>query len=131
MQKVLVTYLASFILLQGVFVHTNILFEINEVLEDYQLHTTKYGDSTYTFLSKHFGDLKESHKKQHQEDHKQHKHPVQDQMANSIRADYTLQQYRYKFKSVIEIANNLANFHYIDLFSTFEKPTIFQPPRFA
>ena len=131
MQKIIVTYLASFILFQGVFLNTDILFEINEVLEDYQLHKTKYGDSTYTFLSKHYGDLKDAHKEQHQEEHKEHKHPAQDQITNSIQVDYTLQQHRYKLKSVIEINSTLSKFHYIDLFSTFEKQKIFQPPQFT
>lgn len=129
MQKFIVTYLATIILFQGIFVNTDVLFEINELLEDYQLHKTKYGDNTYTFLSKHFGDLKESHKKQHQEEHEQHKHPSQDKLANVSQFDYTFNRCNFTIKNVVEINADTSNFHYSDLFSTFEKQKIFQPPK--
>jgi hypothetical protein len=68
MRKIIVTYLASLILLQGVVANTDLIFEISELTEDYQLHKKNYGDDLTTFISKHFGDLKESHKEQHQKD---------------------------------------------------------------
>ena len=131
MQKIVVTYLASLLLFQGVFLNTDILFEVDELLEDYQLHKVKYGDNLTTFISKHFGELKESHKNQHQEEHQQHKHPTQDKIGNSNQVDFTVNHIRFLIKNIIEVNNLKSNFHYTDLFSSFEKQKIFQPPRFS
>jgi len=130
MKKFVVTYLASLILFQGMFANTDIIFEISELTEDYQLHKKKYGDNLTTFISKHFGDLKESHKKQHQEEHKHHKHPVQN-TGSSLQVDFTLLALSFTDKSIIEYDASASNFNYLDLHSTFEKQKIFQPPRIA
>jgi len=130
MKIITVTYLTFLILFQGVFIKTDILFEINELVEDYQLHKAKYGDNLTTFFSKHFGDLKEAHKEQHQQDHKKHKHPAND-FNNNIQVDYAFYNLKTALQKNIEIINNQSNSFYLNGFSTFEKPTIFQPPRLA
>jgi hypothetical protein len=131
MQKIIVTYLAVLVLFQGVYSSTDILFELNEVMEDYQLHKTKYGDNLTTFISKHFGDLKDAHKKQHQKDHAQHKHPVKDQLVNTSNIDFTFNNCYFVIKTEIELNTKPAGFWYINLFSTFEKQKIFHPPQLA
>jgi len=130
MQRLFVTYLATLILFQGIFFNSNILFEINELMEDFQLHKVKYDDDLTTFFSKHFGDLKESHKQQHQEEHKQHNHPANDLNSN-IQVDFALHYCYFTLKNTVEIDEKSPRFSYSDLFSTFEKPKIFQPPRLA
>lgn len=130
MKKFVVTYLASLILFQGIFANTDIIFEISELTEDYQLHQIKYGDDFTTFISKHFGDLKESHKEQHQKEHKEHEHPVQN-TGSSLQVDFTLLAFSFTDKSIIEYDASASNFNYIDLHSTFEKQKVFQPPRIA
>ncbi len=130
MQKLLVTYLATLILFQGMFSNVNILFEINELVEDYQLHKVKYDDDLTTFISKHFGSLKESHKEQHQKEHQQHKHPA-NELHNNIQLDFTLHYCYFSFKNTVETNKRKTIFSYLDLFSTFEKQKIFQPPKVA
>lgn len=127
MQKVIITYLASLILFQGMFAYLDIIFEIGEVLEDYELHKVKYGDDLSTFISKHFGDLKESHKKEHQEEHKHHNHPIQTGIENV--EVYVLQTLDFSINTTLEIISTTNNFGNKDLFSTFEKQKIFQPPQ--
>lgn len=129
MKNLLISTLASFILFQGMFVYLDVSFEINEILEDYQLHKTKYGDNISSFLSKHYGDLKESHKEQHKKEHQQHKHHDNLEINNSV--DYVFSCYHIEINPNIEINNRTTNFYYKDLFSTFEKQKIFQPPRFS
>lgn len=131
MQKGLITYLAIFILFQSMFANINILFEISEVVEDYNLHQTKYGDSLATFISKHFGDLKESHREQHKEEHEHHNHPIQSELANSVQEVYVLQQYDFSLEGIVKIISKTDNFYYKNSFSNFEKQKIFQPPRIA
>jgi len=130
MKNFIVTYLALLILFQGVFVNTNTLFEMNDLIADYQLHKTKYGDTAYSFLSKHFGDLKEDHKIQHHQDREQNKLPIQNKISNTFQTAFTIQAHQLALKQHLEINQVTSNFHYSDLFSTFEKQKIFQPPRF-
>ena len=131
MKEFVVTYLAALILFQGIFANTDILFEASELIEDYQLHKVKYGDDFSTFISKHFGDLKESHQKQHQKENEKHNHPIQNNTGNSYQIDYTISASFVIMKNEIEINSTTSNFHYADLFSKFEKQKIFQPPRLA
>jgi len=131
MQKGLITYLAIFILFQSMFSNVNILFEISEVIEDYKLHQTKYGDNLATFISKHFGDLKDSHKEQHKKDHEHHNHPCQSELANNVQGVYVLQQYDLSLESIVKIISEKDNFYYKKSSSNFEKQKIFQPPRIA
>ena len=130
MKKFVITYLASLILFQGLFANTDLIFEINELTEDYELHKVKYGDDLTTFISKHFGDLKESHKEQHQKEHEQHKHPVQNNIGSSLQVDFLL-AFSFTDKSILEYDVSASNFNYMDLHSTFEKQKIFQPPQQA
>lgn len=130
MQKILVTYLSLLFLFQSTFTNVNVVFEVNNLVEDYQLHKVKYGDNLTAFFSKHFGELKESHKEQHKQEHKEHKHPANDLNSN-VQIDYAFYNNKFILQKNIEIIEDQFNFYYQDLFSTFEKPTIFQPPRFA
>jgi hypothetical protein len=129
MQKSLITYLAIFLLYQSMFINVNILFEFSELVEDYQVHKSKYGDSFYTFFSKHFGDLKESHKEQHKEEHKHHNHPIQNDIGPNVQEVYVLQYVNFNMQNSIEVISKSNNFGYADPFSTFEKQKIFQPPK--
>ncbi len=129
MQKNSSIVLALFILFQGLFAYINISFEINEILADYQIHKTKHGDSVSTFFSKHYGKLKEAHKKEHQEEHKKHKH--HNEMELHFHIDFVCANQTITLAKTVEILTQKLNFHYKDLFSTFEKQKIFQPPRLA
>lgn len=129
MQKIIVTYLTFIILFQGISVNSDILYQLNEMIEDYQIHKVKYDDNLTTFIAKHFGDLKESHKKEHQEEHKQRKHPV-NELNNDIQVDFALNFYCLNTSNYIESSEKSSNFSYSNLFSTYEKSSVFQPPKF-
>jgi len=129
MQKQLITYLAIIIFFQSAFGSFNLLFEIGEVIEDFKIHKIKYNDDLGTFISKHFGDLRESHKEEHQEEHKHHKHPIQPEVGQSSNEVYVLQMIDLFMNNPIEINTTINNFGYKNLHPTFEKQKIFQPPR--
>ena len=129
MQKNSSIALALFILFQGLFAYVNISFEISEVLADYQIHKMEQGDSLLTFFSKHYGKLKEAHKTAHQEEHKKHKH--HNEMELHFHIDFVCDNQPITLAKTVEILTQKLNFYYKDLFSTFEKQKIFQPPRLA
>ncbi|MEE9348852.1 MAG: hypothetical protein V3U80_02265 [Flavobacteriaceae bacterium] len=116
---------------QSANIHFGDVLQLREFIEHANLHQEKYGDSFLTFVSKHYGDLKESHKEQHQEEEKNHKHaPIHHDCASqSIQIDVLLDFYTITFKTNPFIDSKKTNFYYQDEFSTFEKQKIFQPPR--
>jgi ABC-type Zn2+ transport system substrate-binding protein/surface adhesin len=127
MQKVFNISLAILILFQGMFAYIDISFELEEIHEDFIVHQAKYADDFTTFLSKHFGDLKEEHQAQHQEEHQEHKH--HNEMELNTHFDYFIDNLAISIPKKIIISTQEANYYYQDLFSNFEKQKIFQPPQ--
>jgi len=129
MKNTVIKIAAVFILFQGMFMYANFSFVLGEIWEDYQLHQVKYGDNLTTFLSKHFGELKEQHQEQHKKEHQDHKH--NHEMNLSIHIDMLCDN-SFDFSTEIStVFYKEHNFHYKDLFSNFEKQKIFQPPRLS
>ena len=127
MQRILNISLATLILFQGMFAFIDISFELEEIHEDFAIHQARYGDSFTTFLSKHFGALKEQHQEEHQQEHQEHKH--QNEMELNTHFDYFIANATISIPKKILISSQEANYYYQDLFSNFEKQKIFQPPR--
>ncbi len=129
MKSIINIILAVFILFQGMFSYVDIIFQIDELFEDYQIHQVKYGDDFTTFISKHFGDLRLEHQKQHQKEHQNHKH------HNSTEINMHFHYICFKDFDEIplksEILSKENNFSFKNLFSSFEKEKIFQPPRLS
>jgi len=128
MLKILVTYLSVIILFQGISSNASVFFEMGEIIKDYQIHKIEYNDTLATFLSKHFGNLKNSHQQQHRKEHQQHKHPIND-LHSSVEFEYISCIEDFVIDLTIKIEKTPTNFYYQDKFSTFEKQKIFQPPR--
>ena len=83
--------LASFILVQSFNIHLGDILKLDLLLEHAKLHKTKYGDNFYVFLSKHYGELKEAHKKQHQEEEKNHSHlPINHDCSSQVQSSFLL-----------------------------------------
>ena len=129
MKSLLNILFALIILFQGMFTYVDFSFEIMELAEDYQIHKTNYGDDFKTFLSKHFGELREKHQKQHQKEHQQHNHHKADEV--NVHFEYVCSFNFLEISDSIVIISKKNNFHYKNLFSTFEKQKIFQPPKVA
>ena len=126
MKNLIVIYLAINILFQGFFSYANIFFQLDELIEDYQLHQVKYDDDFATFISKHFGDLKEQHQEQHKKEHQEHKHH---DMEIQVHFDYLCSNSYFEILPKSEISTKQTNFYYKDLFCLYEKQKIFQPPK--
>ena len=119
--------LATLILFQGMFSYVDISFQLEELLQDYKIHQVKYGDDLQTFISKHFGDLREQHQEQHKKEHQEHHH--HDINDVNLHVDYVCFKNYIKVPKKDTIFFKTDNFRYKNLFSTFEKQKIFQPPR--
>ena len=130
MRRITVTYLTTLIFFQGIFAPVDVFSEIEIMIEDYQLHKVKYGDDLTTFLSKHYGNLQNNHKEEHQKDTQNKNYPIQSGF-NSSQQIYFLQVIDFSISNIAEINDLSNNFYYQDEFSSFEKQKIFQPPKVA
>lgn len=111
----------------------NLSFEdasrFNILLEHAQYHQEQYGDSFFEFLAEHYGDSN-YHPKADHSDHE--KLPFKDHHKACVHANvvFTLNTIDYPlfYEPFLEIP---FNFFYKDSVSLFEKPAVFQPPKFA
>lgn len=132
MFKLVSILFSTLFFIQSTNIHFGDLQKVNELIEHYNLHNERYNDSFTTFISKHYGDLKESHKEQHQEEEKDHKHdPIHHDCAAHTTIDVFFTAFSFTFKSPKFIETSKTNFYYQDKFSTFEKQKIFQPPKIS
>ncbi len=121
--------LASFILVQSFNIHLGDILKFDMLLDHAKMHKSKYGDNFFVFLSKHYGELKESHKKQHEEEEKNHSHlPVNHDCSSQIQSSFILNLVALNI-TILQAKESPQNFYYQDKFSTFEKQKIFQPPQ--
>lgn len=130
MPKLFAILLSSLFLFQSFNFHFEDVIELSEIFEHAEMHKQKYGDNFFVFLSKHYGDLKESHEKQHQEEEKEHNHPpLQHDCSSQIQIAFVLNSDSFSIENPKIEVEASPNFYYQDKFSTFEKQKIFQPPR--
>jgi hypothetical protein len=132
MSKFVIVFISALILVQSLNLHFEDVLKLNEVFEHVELHKNRYGDNLFVFLSKHYGDLKESHKKQHQEEEKEHQHPpINHDCSLQMQTAFVLNTVSFSIENPKLVEESSANFYYQDRFSTFEKQKIFQPPKLA
>lgn len=120
-------------MLQSFGVHYDDIVQLDELIAHAKFHSEQYGDNIVVFLSKHYGELKAEHQRDHQEEKKDHeKLPfnhsntshtcVADIFINSYKADYNVEDF---------LEYSAANFHYHAPTSTVHAQGILQPPRIS
>lgn len=120
------------ILIQSFNIHVGDINKLNEVIEHAELHKQRYGDNIFVFLSKHYGDLKISHEKQHQEEKKnQHHTPINHDCNSQLQSAFVLNSLMITIYNCNKEIKKSNIFYYQDKFSSFEKQKIFQPPKQA
>ena len=129
MSKLFSIFISSLILVQSFNIHFDDILKLNELLEHAQMHKKEYGDDFLVFVSKHYGELKESHDEDHQEEQEDHEQlPFNCHCATGSVSIFILNQIA---SSIVEVGviDVKTNFLYQESNSLFEKPDIFQPPR--
>ena len=130
MTKLFPILFATLFFIQSINIHFADVLQWREFIEHANLHREKYGDSFAVFISKHYGELKESHEKQHQQEEKEHHHdPISHDCKSQIHIDIAVHIIDYSLKTIPFINHRKTNFYYQDKFYAFEKQKIFQPPR--
>ncbi|MCX7546359.1 hypothetical protein OS188_00170 [Xanthomarina sp. F1114] len=104
------------------------LSKLSALMEHAEYHQETYGDSFFDFIVEHYGDDKFQHENEHEghEDlpFKHHQSCAHTTLSFTLpNVNFTLEQ-----PAFIEIP---CNFFYKESTSSFEKPAVFQPPKFA
>ncbi len=128
--KLISFFISSLILAQSFNIHVNDILKLDELMEHAQFHKEKYGDNIYTFLSKHYGEMKKNHNKNNQEeDHRQL--PFNHDYNFGFLAAFVLSKVKYTIEETREIIYPTSNFFYQETYSSLVEYDIFQPPKQA
>lgn len=132
MSKLFSILLSFIILFQSIGISANDIIQIDEFIEHAQFHNDQYGDNVIIFISKHYGELKADHDKEHEEEREEH-----DQLpfnnANCSHISYMIVLVLNSFKKELNepalSERTEANFFYQEPTSSLHKLGLFQPPR--
>ncbi|RBP34901.1 hypothetical protein DFR65_101801 [Oceanihabitans sediminis] len=129
MQNLFSISFSILILIQSINIGVEDISRINTLIEHAVYHQETYGDSFFEFLVEHYGDTDEAHDAKHEE-HEDLPFKHHNKNCIHISTAFTFESIEYQFNHLpfIEIP---FNFFYKEGISSFEKPSIFQPPRFA
>lgn len=130
--KLIAIVLSGFILIQSFHLGAEDLLQIDELIEHAQFHKQEYGDSFFVFISKHYGELKTEHSKNHQEEQKDHEQlPFQCQ-GHSTTIMASLPHNNCNAFGVFDIISiSESDFYYLNLYSSLHEKELLQPPKQA
>ncbi len=130
--KIFSVILSYVFLFQSVGLKINDLVQLDEFIEHAQFHNEEYGDNIFVFISKHYGELKEDHHKEHQEEKTEHEQlPFQSNMyICSIAVLSLVTPHKLDLRSPVFLNFKSDNFFYQESSSSFYSQGLFQPPRF-
>ena len=123
--------LSFLILLQSFGISFNDLSQIDEFIEHAQFHSEQYGDNVFVFISKHYGELKTDHDKEHQEEKEDHEQLPFLQQSNVSIISFTLNSQNEAFKTPEPFEFKNHNFYYLEPTSSLHSSGPFQPPRLS
>jgi len=123
-------FISSLILAQSFNIHISDILKLDELMEHAQFHKEEYGDTIFTFLSKHYGEMKTNHTNNDQEeDHKQL--PFNHDYNFGFLTAFVMNKVKYSIEETKEIIYPTSNFFYQETYSSFVEYDIFQPPKQA
>lgn len=130
MSKLFSISFSFLILIQSFGISVGDIAQIDEFIEHAQFHSDQYGDNVLVFISKHYGELKAGHEKEHQEEKEDHKQlPFQQHSNITTTSAFVLNSFKEALKTV-EISEFSANqFYYQESVSSLHSLGLFQPPR--
>ncbi len=106
--------------------------QIDEFIEHAQFHSEQYGDNVFVFISKHYGELKADHDKQHQEEKGDHEElPFNHNTCSHISSitAFVINTCKAGLKIPHFSERTETNFYYQEPSSTLHTLGILQPPK--
>ncbi len=131
MQTMVSAVLSFIILAQSFSVSLADFLHIPDLINHYEYHQETFGDDVFTFLNKHYGELKAQHDTENQEEREDHeKLPTGHQHSCVHTAVVFLgtEVFESDYKS-IPADQTSANYFYHDTYNFSVVTGIFQPPK--
>ena len=132
LSKLLSISLSLIILTQSFGIVLDDVLQLDEFIEHAQFHNEQYGDNVIVFISKHYGELKANHEKEHQEEKEEHEQlPFNHNNCSHITTVTAFVLHALKEEQKIpRFAESIdSNFFYQAPTSSLHKSGLFQPPR--
>tara|TARA_R110000751_G_scaffold161355_3_gene267034 strand:- start:30078 stop:30476 length:399 start_codon:yes stop_codon:yes gene_type:complete len=131
-KTILAISLSFLVLFQSAGLGVNDILLLGRFVEHAEYHSENYGDDFLTFFEKHYGSLKTEHQQNHNEEQQEHEElPFQHISCHHALTDVVLLPYEIpRLKDEIPVRHS-HTFYYQNLYSSLEKVSIFQPPKFA
>lgn len=131
MTKFVSIFISSLVLFQGMNINLDEFTQLDELVEHAIYHAEEYGDDIFVFVSKHYGELKEDHNKNNDEERNDHEQlPFNHQYSPHFISVHILEAAPLADLRIDEISVK-TNFLYLEINSFFEKSNVFQPPQIA
>ncbi len=119
------------VLIQSFGLNISDALQIDEFINHMQFHSEQHGDSFVMFLSKHYGELKVNHEKEHQGEKEEHEQlPFKQLSQVSSISVFLIRMYDEKFKVPEFSVFKKHRFFYKASTSTLFLKEFFQPPKF-
>lgn len=129
MSKLVVIFYSFIILVQSFNINIEDISKLNALLEHARYHQENCGDNFFEFLSEHYGSQMSSHKDKH-EDHKGLPFKDSHHICSHINSFTLFEPVKLNITH-LDFTEIPKNFLYKEPSSSFEKPSVFQPPKTA
>jgi hypothetical protein len=128
--KLVSIFISSVFLLQSFGIHYDDIVQLDEFIEHAQFHSDQYGDNLIVFLSKHYGELKADHQREHQEEKKDHEQlPFNHSSSITSVTAFVINTFKTELIQLEIVDYKTSNFHYQAPSSSLHSEGILQPPR--
>ena len=127
MTKLFSIIFANLILFQSFNIGFDDVSKFNTLLEHASFHQEQYGDSFFEFLTEHYGEEFKNHIGEHKE-HEDLPFKHDQQTCQHVPTIFMLHPSAIELKAYA-LPDASKTFFYKELYSLFEKPSVFQPPR--
>ncbi len=134
LSKLVSISISLIILMQSFGVSFNDISQIDKFIEHAQFHSKQYGDNVFVFISKHYGELKADHDKEHQEEKEDHEQlPFNHNNCSHISSltVFVLNSFKQKLTTPDFSEQTETNFFYQAPSSSLHSEGLFQPPRYS
>lgn len=132
MLKLASILLSAILLIQGISINTAELQKIGELLEHAQFHKERYGDNFTSFLDKHYGNQKNQHNKEHQDEKNDHEQlPFHHSGPLVMQPVFLVGSAMPNVMNALLTESQQANYFYRQLHSSLLIREILHPPRYC
>lgn len=130
MSKLFAILLSTLILTQSLRIDYHDIVQFDDLIQHAQYHKAEHGDNFFVFISKHYGELKDDHSKNHQEEKKDHEQlPFQYHDHIASVTVFVINKCHLVIELVEQSELKDNRFHYQSSLSTLHKKGLLQPPK--